>query len=43
MVYAEYINKLGESVHTMKVNTQTLVIGRKEIGLEVNTDKLSTW
>ena len=33
---------LGRSVHTIKQNTEALVIASKEIGLEVNADK-STW
>ena len=35
---------MGGSVHTVKKNTEALVIARKETGLEVNADKkLSTW
>jgi len=30
---------LGGSVHTVKENTETLLVGSKEIGLEVNADK----
>jgi hypothetical protein len=39
MVYADYVNILGRSVHTVKGNTQALVVYSKEIGLEVNVDK----
>jgi len=30
---------LGASVHTIKKNTDSLLVGCKEIGLEVNVDK----
>ena len=30
---------MGESVHTMKKNTDAGVVASKEIGLEVSTDK----
>jgi hypothetical protein len=30
---------LGQSVYTIKKNTEVLVFARKEIGLEVNADK----
>jgi len=30
---------LGRSVHTIKKNTEALVIASKEIGIEVNADK----
>jgi len=39
MVYANDINILGGSVHTVKKNTESLVVASKEIGLEVNADK----
>jgi hypothetical protein len=38
-VYADYVNILGGSVHTVKKNTEALGVGSKEIGLEVNADK----
>jgi hypothetical protein len=31
---------LGESVHTVKENAEALVLATKEIGLEVNADKI---
>ena len=34
---------LGGSAHTVKENAEGLLVATKEIGLEVNTDKLSTW
>ena len=39
LVYADGLNILGGSVHTIKENAKTLVVASKEIGLEVNADK----
>ena len=40
LVYADDVNKLGGSIHTLfKNNTEALVVATKEIGLEVNADK----
>jgi hypothetical protein len=39
MVYADDVNILGGSVHTVKENTEALVAASKESGLEVNADK----
>jgi hypothetical protein len=39
LVYAEDANLLGDSINTIKKNTQTLIYASKEIGLEVNTEK----
>jgi len=39
LVYADDVNILGGSVHTVKENAETLVVATKEIGLEVNADK----
>jgi len=38
MVYADDVNILGGSEHTVKENTETLVVGSKETGIEVNAD-----
>jgi hypothetical protein len=38
-VYADDVNILGGSVHTVQKNTEALVVACKEIGLEVNADK----
>jgi len=38
LVYAD-VNVLGGSVHTIKENTEALIVTSKEIGLEVNADK----
>ena len=39
LVYADYVNILRGSVHTIKKNTEALIVASKEIGLEVNADK----
>jgi hypothetical protein len=39
LVYADDVNILGGSIHTIRKNTKALVIARKEIGLEVNAEK----
>jgi len=42
LVYAGDVNMLVGSVHTIKKNTGALIVTSKEMGLEVNSDKLST-
>ena len=39
LAYADDVNILGGSVHTVKKNAETLVAAAREIGLEVNADK----
>jgi hypothetical protein len=39
LVYADEINILGRSVHTVKKNTEALVVATKLTGLEVNAEK----
>ena len=39
LVYADDVNILGGSVHTIKEKAEALVVASKEIGLEVNADK----
>ena len=39
LVYANDVNTLGGSIHTIKENAETSVVASKEIGLEVNADK----
>ena len=39
VVYADDVNILGESVCTIKKNSEALVMTSKKIGLEVNVDK----
>ena len=37
--YADDVNILGRSVHTVKENAEALVVATNETGLEVNADK----
>jgi len=39
LVYADDDNIMGRSVHTVKKNTEVLVVASKENGLKVNADK----
>jgi len=39
LAYADDVNILGRSVHTVKKNAEALLAVTKEIGLEVNADK----
>ena len=39
LAYADDVNILGGSAHTIKENAEALVVATKEIGLEVNADK----
>jgi hypothetical protein len=39
LAYADDVNVLGGSVHTVKENAEASVVAAKEIGLEVNADK----
>jgi hypothetical protein len=39
LVYADDVNILGGSIHTIRKNTQALQIASKEIGLGVNAEK----
>jgi hypothetical protein len=39
LAYADDVNILGGSLHTVKDNAEALVVATKEIGLEVNADK----
>jgi hypothetical protein len=43
LVYIDNIKMPGGSVHTIKKNTETLVLASKETGLDVNADKISAW
>jgi len=38
LAYADDVNILGGSIHTLKENAEALVAGTREIGLEVNAD-----
>jgi hypothetical protein len=39
LIYADDVNVLGGSAHTIKENTEALLVASKETGLEVNADK----
>jgi hypothetical protein len=39
LAYADNVNILGESIHTVKENAEALVVATKDIELEVNADK----
>ena len=39
LAYANDVNILGGSVHTINENAEALVVASKETGLEVNADK----
>ena len=39
LAYANDVNILGGSIHTLKENAETSVAATREIGLEVNADK----
>ena len=39
LAYADDVNILGGSVHTVKENAEALVVVTKELGIEVNVDK----
>jgi hypothetical protein len=39
LAYADDVNLLGDSIHTIKKNTETLIDASKEVGLEINVDK----
>jgi len=39
LAYADDVNTMGGSIHTIKKNMEALEVASKEIGLEVNADK----
>ena len=39
LAYADDVNILGGSAHTVKENAEALLVATREIGLEVNADK----
>jgi hypothetical protein len=38
LVYGDDVNILGESVNTLKKNTEVLIVASKKTGLEINAD-----
>ena len=43
LLYADDVNMLGGSLHTIKEKAETLIVASEETGLEVILIKLSTW
>jgi hypothetical protein len=39
LAYAADVNLLGDSIDTIKKNTETLIDASKEVGLEINVEK----
>jgi hypothetical protein len=39
LAYADDVNLLGDNIDTIKKNTESLIDGSKEIGLEINVEK----
>jgi hypothetical protein len=39
LAYADDVNILGGSIHTLKENAESLVVATMELGLEINADK----
>jgi len=39
LAYADDVNVLGGSIHTLKENSEALVAAAREVGLEVSADK----
>jgi hypothetical protein len=39
LAYADDVNLLGDSIDTIKKNTETLIVASKEVGLEINVEK----
>ena len=40
LAYADDVNILGGSIHTLKENAEALVVATREIGLEISADEM---
>jgi hypothetical protein len=40
--YNKDVNLLGDNIDTIKQNTETLIDANKEVGLEVNAEKIKS-
>jgi hypothetical protein len=41
LAYTDDVNLLEDNIDTIKKNTETLIDANKEVGLEINVEKLS--
>jgi hypothetical protein len=39
LAYADDVNLLGDNIHTIRKNMETLIEATKEVGLEINVGK----
>jgi hypothetical protein len=40
LAYPDDVNLLGDNIDTIKKNRETLIDGSKEVGLEINVEKM---